>query len=204
MKNIAVGIVIALLAGSTFYFYTKSQAIEQNTPRFGRLSQINKIVLAEQLISGKCTHEDDEGFGKGTIRYEWNFQAAYGFDLPIGYTWKVSEPSKGNYLISAPPLKQLYPTTVTFTDMLELNPANGNRWERMFYHARKVAAERTKKASQYALENNDALYDLAEQSAGELIRGIMPTIMPEAAIQSVTVMIPKADGSIQLITDNAC
>ena len=192
MKNVFLGMVIAALAAATLYFYNEAQSNPTSDPDFGQLSQLNRLVLAKQTITDRCTLENTDGFGKGIIVYDWAFEAGYGIDVPLNYTWKVEETAPGDFVITMPPLRQLHPVTVDFTDFIEKNEASGNRWEKMYYDARTAAKKRLRAAIRYALENNAAVEQEAKASAQRFFGQVLTAAMPDQSVKSVTAVFKKS------------
>lgn len=147
----AVGyLVVAAIAGGGAWYFFKNQ-IEQLQARidqleamryaeYGVLSAVNRMQLAVQPAQYKCTHTDRQGLGKGTIRYEWSTEYAYGIDVQ-NYDWKgnITRVDDHSLTVKVPGLTQLNPVKVEFDEFIETNEAGGNRWERMYRHVVDVA-----------------------------------------------------------------
>jgi hypothetical protein len=192
MKNVLLGMVIAVLAAAALYFYNEAQSKPTSNPDFGQLSQLNRLVLAKQTITDRCTLENKDGFGKGIIVYDWAFEAGYGIDVPLNHSWQVKETAPGDFVITAPPLTQLHPVTVNFTDFIEKNEASGNRWETMYYDARTAAGKRLNAAIRYALEHNAAVTREAKVSAQKFFAQILTATLADKPVNSVTVNFKKS------------
>lgn len=205
MRNVILGIIIAALGASTYYYYTEAQSRSINRPTFGNLFAVNRIILSELPITDKCRHLDDKGLGKGIIDFYWQFDAGYGVDIPADYKWNVVERSQGNFEIKLPALTQLHPIVADFLDMVEIDPGNGNRWERMVKYAKVAAQKRTVNAVAYYLHHNPKLHEQARSSAERLFLGILRPAFPEYDELSVSVQFEQSgSGPSKLIDDPDC
>lgn len=135
-------LVAGAAAGGSWYFFENQigllqgrieQLEAQRFAEYGVLSAVNRMQLAVQPASYKCRHTDKQGFGKGTIHYEWSTEFAYGIDVQ-GYDWaaNVTRVDEHTLKVRVPKLIQLNPIKVEFDDFIEVNEASGNRWERMY------------------------------------------------------------------------
>ena len=207
MKDVIVGALVVILAGTAFYFYQKAESAGDNSPKFGQLSALNRLVLVTQEYTDSCTHHDDEGLGEGTIVYDWKFEFGYGLDFPLNYAWNVQEPTVGNYVVEAPPLKQLHPLVVDFTRFIETDEANGDRWQRMYEYAKPAAFARMERATEVNLKANDELTSQAKASVESFILQILRAANPEKTVSSVTVNFETSDSPLnedQLINKSTC
>ncbi|QBY00716.1 hypothetical protein E2K80_08200 [Rhodophyticola sp. CCM32] len=187
LPTLLAGALIAGLAGSTFYFYTEAQEQETHPPSFGQLSAVNRVILAEQDYTDQCEVFDDQGVGEGLVLFDWSFLFAFGVDIPPDWEWNVVQSEDGTALIDLPALEQLSPHYVEFTSTREIDPANGNRWQRMIRVAIRNAHERIDRAEQVMLESNENIHETAQASARVFFLPILQSLETETPITDVVV-----------------
>lgn len=186
----AVGyILVAGIAGGGAYYFFKNQIDllqaridqleEQRYAEYGVLSAVNRIQLAIQPATYKCTHTDTQGVGKGVIRYEWSTEYSYGVDVQ-NYDWKanITKVDDHSLKVRVPNLTQLSPIKAEFDEFIETNEASGNRWERMYKHVVDVAHNWMLKDARNLPYAKPAIVSMAKQQLENHLKGLLNAERP--------------------------
>jgi hypothetical protein len=180
MKEIIAGIVALLIGAGGAYFFQNSKIkqlearidalITGQVPAYGILSRVNRVELEKASSPFSCKLQDG-GFPrfKGVIRYFWDFEYAYGIIVPPNYDWEVKDLGNGVGQVLAPSLQQLRPAKVEFRDFDEINEASGDRWERMYYDALKVAKEWVEYTGNFRLRADENLWSDSKVSLSNML-----------------------------------
>ncbi|MDP2549076.1 hypothetical protein [Oceanobacter sp. 4_MG-2023] len=180
MKEIIAAVVALLIGAGGAYFFQNGKInkleeridalITGQVPAYGILSRVNRVELEKSSSPFTCKLQDG-GFpkSKGIIRYFWDFEYAYGIIVPPNYDWKVDELGNGVGEVVAPSLQQLRPAKVEFKDFDEINEADGDRWERMYYDALIVAKEWVEYTGEFRLKADENLWNDSKSSLTNML-----------------------------------
>ncbi|WP_299349820.1 hypothetical protein [uncultured Shimia sp.] len=218
--NYAIGMAAALAIGAGgVYFAMNSQigelrtdldAVKQEladekkkrTAAYGVLNKVNHIALYTAKTPFNCKYQDG-GFPtfKGVIRYFWDFEHAYGIEVPDNYVWNLVEDpaSPGVGTITVPPLKQLRPTKIEFSKFDELDFAGSKRFQRMYADVLPIARDRTDLVGDERLKIDGTLWSRSEAALADLILPLANearTAVDEAPLTQVVVKFENRPASI--------
>lgn len=180
MKELmALVVSLGIGAGGTFFYLNEKIenlekqlkiAREGRPPAYGILSRVNRVELETVSSPFKCQYLDG-GFPvfKGEILYFWDFEYAYGVVVPPNYDWQVKDLGNGTAEVTAPELAQLRPIKVEFTDFIELNEANGDRWERMYIDVKGIGQQWIKHVGDERLLIDSSSWSEAKSSLQDLL-----------------------------------
>lgn len=197
--------VISILVGaaaSYFYFSGELAKLQEELDllenaqviNYGVLSSVNRVELETASTEFNCKHTNTDGIGKGTIRYFWDFEHAYGVDVPSSFKWELSELDETSAEITVPALVQLRPVKIEFSDFDESNQASGNRWEKMYRHVITKAKERTVKAGNSRLISDSNLWIDAEKSMANLLLPLINQVRTQHELEPLEALRVKFEG----------